>query len=232
MCLSVCPWRGSHVTITHDAFDLTIQELPSPSTSPSCVQGSSGPVPLCTGTPTSDICWPIPDTRDLFKLVHLRTATPASDIWWSRLETSLNLFTWGPLWSWHLVTDFWSTYSWRANWNALLLLVRKAWRQKQVIYLALLDRHWEIKPSDGCSRELMISKLLSHSSILIQTLREAPSGPHVQGLDKHVYLDRLPSDTHCWNVLLVLTALETWIYVKKTKQERNESFLISIRKFT
>ena len=214
------------------------------------------PCPRCTGTPTSYICWPIPDTKNLFKLVHLRTPLPASDNWWSSLETSfsletsLNLFTWGPppvsdiwpetcsnlftwvpIWCWHLVTDFWSTYSWRAGWNALLFLVRKAWRSKEVLYFALLDRHREIKPSDGCARELMIPRWLTQSSISNQTLREAPSYPHVEGFGKHVYLDRSPNDTHCWNVLLVVTALEIWISVKKTKQEINESFLSSIRKF-
>ena len=56
----------------------------------------------------------------------------------------------------------------------------------------------------------MIPPLLEHSLIRIQTLREAPSGPHVQGLGKHVYLDKSPKDTHCWKELFVFTALETW----------------------
>ena len=55
----------------------------------------------------------------------------------------------------------------------------------------------------------MIPNVSSHSSIRIQALREAPSGPHIQGLGKHVYLDKSPKDTHCWKELLVLTALET-----------------------
>ena len=55
----------------------------------------------------------------------------------------------------------------------------------------------------------MIPDFPEQSSIFIQTVREAPSGPHVDGLGKQVTSDRSPSDTHCWNVLLVFTALET-----------------------
>ena len=57
---------GSHVTITHDVLDVTIQPPPP-------VQGP-GPTPSA-----SDIWWPRLETY--VKLVHLRT-TPGADIWW------------------------------------------------------------------------------------------------------------------------------------------------------
>ena len=82
---------------------------------------------------------------------------------------------------------------------------------KKVLYLKVPDRHWTRNPFDAeVENELMIPPLLEHSLIRIQTLREAPSGPHVQGLGKHVYLDKSPKDTHCWKELFVFTALETW----------------------
>ena len=45
------------------------------------------------------------------------------------------------------------------------------------------------------------------SSIFIQTLREAPSDPHVQGLGKHVTSDRSPRDAHCSCDLLIVRAI-------------------------
>ena len=94
MCL-VCSWgRGSHVTITHDALELTVQ---GPSSSPGpltawtwdlTVQGSHpapslsplGMRPHCTGTPYQKN--QVANIGDLFNLVHLRT--PPSGGWTDR----------------------------------------------------------------------------------------------------------------------------------------------------
>ena len=91
----------------------------------------------------------------------------------------------------------------------------KFWKLKKFLYRALVNWHCAINPFDECEQELIIPNLLEQPSIFAQTLREAPSDPHVQGLGKHVYVDKSPSDTHCWNELLVLTALETWTLVWK-----------------
>ena len=64
----------SHVDITHDALDLTIQD-PGPTPSSSPPHSSPEMVPNCTGPS------PCPTTT--------------SEIWWPRVEACLNLFTWG-----------------------------------------------------------------------------------------------------------------------------------------
>ena len=55
MCVSFCPQRRSHVTITHDALDFTIQGPPL-AQSP-LYRDPSGP-----STPAGDIWWPRPGT--------------------------------------------------------------------------------------------------------------------------------------------------------------------------
>ena len=62
----------SHVDITHDALDLTIQD-PGPTPSSSPPHSSPEMVPNCTGPS------PCPTTT--------------SEIWWPRVEACLNLFT-------------------------------------------------------------------------------------------------------------------------------------------
>ena len=78
---------GSHVNITPDALDLTVQ--------PQLISnlGHPGPSPHWT----SDMGPPshIQTTSDLGPL-------PASDIWWWSLITFSTLFIWGPP-EWHLV---------------------------------------------------------------------------------------------------------------------------------
>ena len=82
VCLSFCPTGGGgfHVTITHDALDLTVQAPATPLPWPL--------PPLWTwdlirkGPPhLPQPCPPVSDiTGDLFKLVHFRTTS--ADIWW------------------------------------------------------------------------------------------------------------------------------------------------------
>ena len=114
----VCPSvilsnKGSHVTITRDALDLT-------------VQGQSHP-PF--GHRTS-LCRDAPQTWDLTVQVPF-----SNDIWWPRLETCSNLTTWWPTPRlphqpcWYLVTIELSTVRasasrWYASyWNALFCTV-------------------------------------------------------------------------------------------------------------
>ena len=73
VCLSFCCREGGyHVTIAHDALDLTIQYI-------LLCTGTPWPSPLCTGT-----------------LLARAPSVPACDIWWPRLGTCSNFLTWGP----------------------------------------------------------------------------------------------------------------------------------------
>ena len=115
VCQPVClsTW-GPHVTITHDALDLTVQgSYPQKS--------DLGPPAL---PPASDIWWSSLETcSNLFIW-----GPPASDIWWSSLETCSNLFIfWGFSQKWHLVVAIEAhavnTIRWYASyWNAFLYL--------------------------------------------------------------------------------------------------------------
>ena len=67
--MHVCLSRGTHVTISYDAFGLTVQGTPP---SPAEVPSDMGP-----------------------QAPHLHPGSPASDIWWPPLETCSNLFTSG-----------------------------------------------------------------------------------------------------------------------------------------
>ena len=70
--------------------------------------------------------------------------------------------------------------------------------------------HRTTNPLERRAKEPMNAVDLSaHASLIfIQTLREAPSGPHVSGMGKHVNGARLSRDTHWSDVLFVSTALE------------------------
>ena len=95
VCHSVQGEGRSHVNITCDAFDLTVQgplDYPAPPPHPPHTHmgpGDSSPAPSghgtwgCPHTPASDIWWTSLETCS--KLVHFRTTlpTPSScDIWW------------------------------------------------------------------------------------------------------------------------------------------------------
>ena len=67
----VCPQRGTHVTISHDALDLTVQGSPRPPDSQT--MGSQGP-----------------------SLTLALALAPISDSWWPSLETCSNMFNSGP----------------------------------------------------------------------------------------------------------------------------------------
>ena len=99
VCLSVNGGRGSRVTITHDALELTVQgpasapALLPPWTSDLTVQGSSlasplpplGMRPHCIGTPYQK--HQVVNTGDLFNLVHLRTRPPGALVKYERLAS-------------------------------------------------------------------------------------------------------------------------------------------------
>ena len=66
--VSVCSQRDPHVTITHDVFDLNLQDcLPHP---------APWPPPSCSLDIKHGSAWP-----------------PPSDIWWPSQKTCSNLFT-------------------------------------------------------------------------------------------------------------------------------------------
>ena len=68
---------GSHVTITHDALDFTVQLSPPPSPDP----GSPPPLDIGPHWP-----WPSPLVAPLDLGPHWTgSPCPASDIWWSSL---------------------------------------------------------------------------------------------------------------------------------------------------
>ena len=93
---------GGHVTITHDALDLTIQDPP-----PGLGSGSD-PSRHGISRPTQ-----LPQTCDLLAL------PPVSDIWWPSMETCSNLFILGSPTSVHIL--WWSTYSLRKQAVRILL---------------------------------------------------------------------------------------------------------------
>ena len=100
VCPSFCPQRigESHMTMTHDALDLTVQgpEPPTPPhpTADMGIQGLPGSGP---GSPRK---WDL-------RLPRPWSWSPASDIWWPSLETCSNFvhFRTPPLphQGWHLV---------------------------------------------------------------------------------------------------------------------------------
>ena len=102
MC--VCLLGGSHVTITCDALELTVQGTVPPSSE----QGTSGTPwpqskhPQGLNSPSmgpQGFPGPSPSTHWLHTL-YMRPRRPpvpsASDIWWPSLETCSNLFTSAP----------------------------------------------------------------------------------------------------------------------------------------
>ena len=99
VCHSVSPQVGPHVTITHDAWDLTGPTyLSLPLIIPDIIPGIPRPLNIRPGTPSPE--------------------PPATDIWWEMLETCSNLFTWGlprsGIWWWSLM------YVWFASrWYAI-----------------------------------------------------------------------------------------------------------------
>ena len=98
--------RGSHVTISHEALDLTIRGLWTPPwaspplQTPLTVQGSLEPSPL---TWTS-----------------LYRVPPASNIWWASLDTSLNYSLQDPPSPVLTSGGYWSMYGW---WNQLVYIL-------------------------------------------------------------------------------------------------------------
>ena len=91
-------WEG-----TQDALDLTIQGFLPPWTWNLTIKGPPDPIPLS-------------QARDLTVQGPLSGPGPPSDIWWPRLETCLNLFTWGSLTPKVQISGgYWGTYSWQAG---------------------------------------------------------------------------------------------------------------------
>ena len=121
---------GGHVTITHDALDLTIQDLPPGpgSGSDPSRHGISRPTQL---PQTCDLRTnpphPHPHPRPALAPVpskhgipgRLLALPPVSDIWWPSMETCSNLFILGSPTSVHIL--WWSTYSLRKQAVRILL---------------------------------------------------------------------------------------------------------------
>ena len=83
-CVSVCPQVMSHMTITHDALDFSIQSHPASSLHTWDLRPNPALPPSGHGTWGSPSPAPLPPcqwhlvamTRDLFKLVHFRIPPP------------------------------------------------------------------------------------------------------------------------------------------------------------
>ena len=79
-------------------------------------------------------------------------------------------------------------------------------------YLSLPLRQRKTNPvASSETLEVTYPSLQGFGKLLIfsQTLREAPSGPHVSGMGKHVTCERSPSDAHCFMDFKVFKAFPT-----------------------
>ena len=110
VCLLFCPQERAHMTITHDALDLTVQPPPPDWPSPDFRPGTH----RALAQPSLDIRLGIP---------------PANDIWWSSLENCSDLFIWGPS---SRSDIWWKHIAWR-KWEVHVLLecflVEVYWKQ-------------------------------------------------------------------------------------------------------
>ena len=74
VCQPVCPLGGSHVTITHNPLDFTVQEplLPLPPL--------SSPFPSPLPSPPLPHTWHLGDHPDMGPHAHLKTPSPIWDL--------------------------------------------------------------------------------------------------------------------------------------------------------
>ena len=79
-----------HVTISHDALDLTVQGIPLVLVLPP----GHGTSPYRATMPPGHWTSPYKDFLDSSPSPQPGLAFPSSDIWWPRLDTCSNLFTW------------------------------------------------------------------------------------------------------------------------------------------